>query len=344
MNWFSLLWWLDIVSRATRFVRNLLRSILPARDLEDPMSVPSFTALEPSYVKLWNELVPSTTRLTGLHSSCSRMVTHKPAYEEASQNVWGTPDTWFIVAILDQMEGGGGAHTHLWNGDSLSAYTKQVPSGEPRVGHGPPFTFVESAVAALKYQGFDKVKSWTPAACGYWFEDWNGWGYLNKKGTNPYLCAWSNKETPGKYVADHVFDPNAMSGQPGALTLLKVLQQVDPTIKLGYTGTSVIVPATPPTQGIVPMAAVNLTAVEGVINMISPFIQLIPGAGPWVQIGLVVLKLTEALETAPDLQSKLAVLEAHLADITGLIGQAKQAVQGTPVGANTTPVVSSPVH
>jgi lysozyme family protein len=196
------------------------------------MTVPSFASVAPAYAKLWDELVPTPSRVPELEKICTIGISHKATYAEVAQKVWMRNDLWWVVFLIDQMEGGGGARTHLWNGDPLSHYTVNVPAGEPKIGHGPPFTFVESAVPALKHDGMDKITEWTGASTGYCFEAYNGWGYLSKPIVSPYLASWSNKYTKGKYTADHVYDANAVSGQPGALTILKVLVTLDKSIDL----------------------------------------------------------------------------------------------------------------
>lgn len=195
------------------------------------MAFPPYDSMRAGYAKLWAELVPTAAHVTELTVIANRMVAHKQAYQAVSAATWGRPDVWWVVGLLDEMEGGGGARTHLWNGDSLLDYTKDVPAGEPKsVGHPPPFTFLESAVAALHYDGLDKVAAWTPSAVGYYFERYNGPGYLNKPIISPYLASWSNKYTKGKYTSDGVYDSEAVSKQPGALTILKVLLTVDTSI------------------------------------------------------------------------------------------------------------------
>jgi lysozyme family protein len=191
------------------------------------MTIPSYKTLAPSYAKLWNELVPTPAHVPELIKICNGLIANKATYQAVSQTVWGTPDYWWYVAITDQMEGGGGANTFLGNGQSLSRVTTEVP-----VGEGPFANFHDGAVVALR--GVPAPRTIEQAA--YNWESFNGWGYLNKPIENPYLASQSNKYTAGKYVADHVYDPNAVSQQPGALTILKVLIGLDPSIQIPLEG------------------------------------------------------------------------------------------------------------
>lgn len=188
------------------------------------MTVPSYEKLAPAYARQWAELVPDAKHLPALRSICAKLLTHKATYEGVAQSVWGRPDYWWYVAITDQMEGGGGANTYLGNGQSLSRVTTEVPAGR-----GPFSSFHDGAIDALR--GVPAPTSVSRAA--YNWEGFNGWGYLSKPITDPYLDSFSNLYTKGKYTSDHHYDPEAVSAQPGALTILKVLVQLDPTIQLG---------------------------------------------------------------------------------------------------------------
>ena len=131
---------------------------------------------------------------------------------------------WYVVAVIHGMESGFNFYTHLHNGDSLSDYTWQVPAGRPHVGHEPPFTWLESAVDALKYDGSADQKDWSTEAMLYFFEAYNGFGYRSHPGhLSQYLWSGTTVNTPGRYVADGVWDDNASSKQVGCVAMLKEL-------------------------------------------------------------------------------------------------------------------------
>jgi lysozyme family protein len=193
--------------------------------------IPSYSLLRPHYTKLWAELVPSPEHLPELTKICvgdpaqkiPGLLPHKATYQQVSSAVWGDPQYWWYVAINDQMEGGGGACTYLGNGQSLSRVTTEVPAGR-----GPFASFLAGAIDALK--GVSAPTSIERAAFDW--EGFNGWGYLSKPIEDPYLASDSNEYTKGKYIADHVYSASAVSGQPGALTILKVLVGLDPSIQI----------------------------------------------------------------------------------------------------------------
>jgi lysozyme family protein len=131
---------------------------------------------------------------------------------------------WFFIACVHYMECSFSFNKHLHNGDPLTGYTVQVPAGRPKVGHGPPFTFEESAVDALKLMKYDKVTNWSLPYILQKLEGYNGFGYAKKGINTPYLWSFSNQYTKGKYVKDGVFSADAVSQQLGAAVILKRME------------------------------------------------------------------------------------------------------------------------
>src|SRR4030095_4461647 len=129
---------------------------------------------------------------------------------------------WYVIGIIHEMEGGLNFSTHLHNGDPLTARTVQVPAGRPPTG-GRPLPVEESAIDALTLEAFHSVKLWTIERIAYQLEAYNGWGYRSRNtGVNtPYLWSATSNYRKGKFVRDGVFDPNAVSGQIGAMALLR---------------------------------------------------------------------------------------------------------------------------
>lgn len=319
------------------------------------MKIPSFAKLAPGYERLWGELVPSPARVPAIRRIAENIIAHKAAYQAVERGSGAVP--WWWIGITDVMEGGGGASHHLHNGDSLARRTVNVPAGRPPPPAAPPFTFYQSALDALRLAGLNGTALWTVAYAAYRWEAFNGWGYLHLPIEDPYLAAWSNKEGAGKFTGDHHFDPNAHSGQPGALTILKILITLDPSIDLSGgaapkeapVSSTAAAPATTTTVAPVPAPAAGPSVadvlatvekgVEGLATVInSPFFGLvakfIPGAQyapPFIPIVEKGLQLGEAIAAAPDLPSKLAVLEAHFSDLSALFGQAKAAIMAAQV-------------
>jgi lysozyme family protein len=150
----------------------------------------------------------------------SRLLKFKPAYQAVGTELNGIP--WQFVGIVHGMEAGFDFSRHLHNGDSLKARTHRVPAGRPTSGQ-PPFTWRDSAVDALKLKALHQISPWSLERMLFELERYNGFGYRRRGLPTPYLWSFSNLYLKGKYVADHEFDPNAVSKQCGAATLLKAL-------------------------------------------------------------------------------------------------------------------------
>jgi len=303
------------------------------------MSVPSFASVKPVYAKLWDELVPTPSRMPELERIAQRALNHKPTYQAVAQTVWGTPDYWYVVALIAQMEGGGGANTYLGNGQSLSRVTTEVPAGR-----GPFANFHDGAVDALHIDGLQKVHDWSAASVGYHLEGYNGWGYLSKPTVSPYIASWSNKYRSGKYVADHVYDPNAVSQQPGALTILKVLTTLDKTIDLGAPAVekAPIPPVAVPVSN--PGLATLMTELDKVTHFLQGVVTLVPKLAmfpiigdplkpmlPFVPVAQAILAALDKIEgSGGDLSSILSAGQDLFPHVTALVEQIKQQHPAAP--------------
>ncbi|MET4083677.1 lysozyme family protein [Pedobacter sp. UYP30] len=132
---------------------------------------------------------------------------------------------WYFIACIHYLECSFSFKKHLHNGDPLSGYTVHVPAHRPKVGQGPPFTFEESAVDALKLMKYDTVTNWSLSFILQKLEGYNGFGYSKRGVNSPYLWSYSNNYVKGKYVKDGVYDANAVSKQLGAAVILKRMEE-----------------------------------------------------------------------------------------------------------------------
>ncbi|OKS87542.1 hypothetical protein [Mucilaginibacter polytrichastri] len=139
---------------------------------------------------------------------------------------------WFVIALIHYIECDFNFSKHLFNGDSLKDYTHRFPPGYPKVHHKPPFTFDESAVNALKYEGFDKIDHWNVPVILKNLEKYNGFGYEMYQNMNsPYLWSGSDIYKSGKYIETKKdgkwksdFYPKAVSSQLGTAVILKRME------------------------------------------------------------------------------------------------------------------------
>lgn len=187
---------------------------------------PTAASTQKGYARMWDEC--KVTKPQDAAAAADRILANKPRYLEI-ERAMGIP--WIMAASLHMRESSLNFARHMHNGDPLTGYTKLVPKGRPKVGHGPPFSFEESAADAFKLKGFDKLKGlWTVELMLFSEEAFNGWGYLRKT-NSPYIWSWTNHYTGGKYIRDHVYDPNHWDSQPGCAALMKALASKDADAK-----------------------------------------------------------------------------------------------------------------
>lgn len=177
------------------------------------------TSLIQDYQRHWANLV--ITRPHDIETAANLIISHKDRYKEL-EGLTNVP--WYFIGICHYRESDCNFGTHLHNGDSLRARTHNVPAGRPIKG-SPPFSFNESAIDALGFQGFLGQKDWSIERISYRFETFNGFGYRMNGVPSAYLYSGTNQYTRGKYVADHVFDPTVADVQVGTMGILKIVAE-----------------------------------------------------------------------------------------------------------------------
>lgn len=178
-----------------------------------------------AFARMWDRVQIDANRRADAAALARRIIANKPQYA-AVQAATGVP--WPVIGVIHNRESGLSFKGHLHNGDSLNGYTRRVPSGRPRLGHGPPFTWAESAIDALTMppHQLNTIGRWTVERILHECEKYNGWGYRGK-GNSPYLWSWTSEYRGGKYVRDHVYDPNVRDAQAGCVAILKALAEID---------------------------------------------------------------------------------------------------------------------
>lgn len=178
------------------------------------------------YQELYNSMTFRPERMKQAEDTARLILKGKANYERVSEKAGGKIP-WYFIGIIHMMECGCSFSKHLHNGDSLAKRTWQVPAGrplaEPWSGKGSAYTFLESAIDALRLKGFHVQESWNINLMLYRLEKYNGFGYIRKGIATPYLWAGTNHYKKGKFVNDGVFDPEAVSGQIGAAVLIRLL-------------------------------------------------------------------------------------------------------------------------
>jgi len=179
------------------------------------------TKLKNEYEKLFKECKIKKEKLDLIDSRINSILTHKDRYISIAKKL-GIP--WYLIAVIHNMESGGNFNRHLHNGDPLTARTVHFPPNRPIKGT-PPFSWEESAIDALKMMGLDRIKEWNLGRILYEMERYNGWGYRIHHINSPYLWSCSDCYKSGKYVADGIFDRDAVSKQCGGAVLLKRMEE-----------------------------------------------------------------------------------------------------------------------
>lgn len=172
-----------------------------------------------SYKEKFDIMIVDPKKKDQLDLLVARILKNKAKYQEV-EGITKVP--WYVLGAIHYRESSLNFTRHLHNGDRLTARTIHVPDGRPVKGE-PPFTWVESAIDAIKLKSWHKVTDWSIDNALGLIEAYNGLGYKNKGLPSPYLWAWTNNYTKGKYVADGKFDPNFVDQQCGTAVLLKSL-------------------------------------------------------------------------------------------------------------------------
>jgi lysozyme family protein len=197
---------------------DLYQALLRAR-------APSFSELQAEYATLWTEMVIDERKIGEIDRIVNAIRTHQTRYAAVEQTT-GVP--WHVIATIHYLEADLDFNTHLHNGDPLTARTVHVPAGRPLTG-SPPFSWEESAVDALNYDGLSSNHDWSLEHTAYVLEAFNGWGYrLNHPEVkSPYLWSFSSLYSRGKYVGDHHWSSAAVSDQCGAMVAISRMQQLN---------------------------------------------------------------------------------------------------------------------
>jgi lysozyme family protein len=178
------------------------------------------------YEVLYASCLIRPARRVAVDAIARRVTAGRARYEKVGKAL-GIP--WYVVGIIHSLEASGDFTRHLHNGDPLTARTTHLPAGRPKTGK-PPFTWEQSAIDALRYQGLASWKDWSVPGTLHELEGYNGFGYRDHHPDvpSPYLWSFSNHYSRGKYVADGHFSATAVSQQCGAAVLLKRLAAAPP--------------------------------------------------------------------------------------------------------------------
>jgi lysozyme family protein len=194
----------------------------------------TWNKLRPEYDRLWSQMRIRPDKQATLVAVARKIIASKAVYKGVER---ATTVPWYVVGIIHAMEAGLSFTKHLHNGDPLKRRTVQVPAGrpkaEPKGGWSAGYSWEESAIDAIRYDGLDRVGDWSVERIAYELEGYNGWGYRkhHPEVKTPYLWSYTTVYKKGKYVKDGVWDANAVSGQAGAMAILYTLSTLDSEVR-----------------------------------------------------------------------------------------------------------------
>jgi len=163
--------------------------------------------------------VAKTTR--DFTHAAERLVAAKSRYATIETKT-GVP--WFIVAVIHEREADQEWTANIAQGDPWNETSVHVPAGR-----GPFNSFEDAAVDALTNCAphAAKWKDWSAGGALTLLEMYNGLGYAARGLPSPYIWSGTDQYKSGKFVADHVFDPNEVDVQLGCAGLILAMAEID---------------------------------------------------------------------------------------------------------------------
>lgn len=178
-----------------------------------------YLAYRSEYIAMWHSL-RLTTKEAAARAYAQKVLDNRKRYQRVAAQ---TSTPWYLVGVLHVLESDADFNTHLHNGDPLGAKTVRVPANRPH-GEWPPDDvadlWVSSAIDAVGDIA-DIDVGFSVSKFAFACERFNGFGYRARGIASPYLWSGSQHYTTGKYVADGVFDADAVSGQVGTMVIIR---------------------------------------------------------------------------------------------------------------------------
>lgn len=188
-----------------------------------------------------------------------RLVSAKAVYQRIETQT-GVP--WYIIAVIHEREAAQDFHKSIAQGDPWDKTSTHVPAGR-----GPFTSFEEAAYDALVHCAPHAAanKDWSAGGALTLLERYNGTGYASKGLPSPYIWSGTDQYKSGKYVADHVFDPNKVDEQLGCAGLLIAMAALDSSAHLPMGG---YVPEAPKATPAPPQAAPKPSLLSVVLDVL----------------------------------------------------------------------------
>jgi hypothetical protein len=175
---------------------------------------------------------------------------------------------------------------NIAQGDPWNKRSVHVPKGR-----GPFNSWEEAAIDALSIDGTDKVKLWSVERLCYELENTTGSAPAQRAST-PRICgATATTTARGKYVADHVWDANAVSGQAGAMPILSRMMALDSSITFGQVPKPPDIPThePAPTKPLIKSKSMWASVAAGITTAGGAFTEALGDWRVWCAIIVVLL-------------------------------------------------------
>jgi lysozyme family protein len=164
-----------------------------------------------SNLEYWNECSVLESCKRAVDSCIKTIEKNYHIYQEIEKicklPAWAIAGIHFREASFDFKAG-------LCNGEPWNKKTTLVPKNV-----GPFKSWSEAAIYALQTSHLEKYNFTKIEQILDFCEAFNGLGYKKRGMPSPYIFGATNVQTPGRYVADHVFDPKSISKRPGVAAI-----------------------------------------------------------------------------------------------------------------------------
>jgi len=147
------------------------------------------------------------------------------AHYQAVEARTGVP--WWFIAVVHEREASQKWSANIAQGDPWNRESTHVPAGR-----GPFNSWEDAAFDALVMcpPYASRNKDWSSGGALTMLEQYNGLGYAGKGVPSPYIWSGTDQYVSGKYVADHVYDPDVVDRQLGCAALIRRMAALDPSV------------------------------------------------------------------------------------------------------------------
>jgi len=168
-------------------------------------------------LKRWQAMKIKPEWASRVEAVAHRLAAARPRYEKVAAST-GVP--WDVIAVIHERESSQSWNASLAQGDPWNQVSVHVPKGR-----GPFASWEAAAIDALAvcppYAA--RWKDWTPGGRLTLLEQYNGLGYARMGIPSPYIWSGTDQYAKGKYIADGLFDSEAVDKQIGCAALLAKL-------------------------------------------------------------------------------------------------------------------------